>query len=87
MTTLASLAVLLADANDGHHGAWGAGWMWGWGMLMMVAFVALIGLAIWGIARSQRRPAEASPHEILAERYARGEIEADEYQEKLTHLR
>jgi putative membrane protein len=65
------------------------GWGWGWGVLMMVLIVALIGLVVWAIAR-MNRPSSGKPtdraHEILAERFARGEITAQEYQELLQHL-
>jgi putative membrane protein len=58
-------------------------WGWGWGVLMMVLIVALVGLVVWAIARSSRRAGD--PHdrarEILAERLARGEITADEFEE------
>jgi putative membrane protein len=64
---------------------------------MMLAFVALIGVVVWAIVRSDRRDtsdrstangdATASARAILAERLARGEISGEEYQEKLGHLR
>ena len=83
-----------ALADYGHMD--GGGWMWLWGTVMMLAFIALIGFAIWAIVRSQprdgsdRRTAEqdatASARAILAERFARGEISAEEYRERLDHL-
>ncbi len=92
--TLTSFGVLLANDLDGHHGAWGGGWMWLWGTLMMIAFVALVGFAVWALARTQRpdqpdrRPdPTARAREILAERYARGEISGEEYREKIEELR
>jgi putative membrane protein len=67
--------------------------MWIWGPLMMIAVVLLI---VWLIrvtmssgapqARDQRDPT-ARAREILAERYASGEISTDEYQERLDQLR
>ena len=93
MITMAQLGGVLADAGDGHHG-WGGGWTWLWGPIMMFAVVGLGAFAFWGMARSARdRPhpfARPSPmtkaREILAERYARGEIETNEYHEKLRDL-
>lgn len=91
----------LADAYGqmdgyGHMDGWhDSGWMWVWGTIMMLAFIALIGVGIWVLVRSQshRTSAEAtsldataSARTILAERFARGEISSEEYREKLDHL-
>ncbi len=93
MMTLVTFGVFLADEFDDHHGAWGGGWMWLWGTLMMVAFVALVGFVVWALARAQRpdQPDRrgdptARAREILAERYARGEISSEEYREKSGEL-
>ena len=32
-----------------------SGWMWIWGRIMMLAFIALIGVGIWALLRSQSR--------------------------------
>ena len=81
--------VLIAQefANDGHMDGWGGGWMWLWGSLMMLTWVAVIAGAVWLVVRStgQRRPDRA--REILGERYARGDLDIDEYHEKLEQLR
>jgi putative membrane protein len=61
----------------------------GWGMILgwingLILFVAII----WFIIRlvkenpSILKPRQKSPHDILNERYARGEIDIEEYQEK-----
>ncbi|MGZ4127974.1 MAG: SHOCT domain-containing protein [Actinomycetota bacterium] len=64
---------------------WDSGWGWGMGIGMLV-FWGLIVLAIWAVARAPHEHAaredRASPDQILAERFARGEISADEYQER-----
>lgn len=93
MTTLAWLGPVLGDAYDGHHG-WGGGWMWLGGTLMMLVFTALVAGAIWVLARREReprhtaRPSEPArgAREILDERYVRGEIESEEYREKVRDL-
>lgn len=70
----------------------GAGGHWGWGMMIgsllfwLVLLLAIVVLVRWlaggarpwasGEPRSARRP---SPDEILAERYARGEIDRETY--------
>lgn len=74
------------------HDGWGDWWMW---PVMSVSMVAIWGLVIWGVATivrsaNQSRPPAGSasdPERILAERFARGEIDADEYHHRLTILR
>jgi putative membrane protein len=69
-----------------------SGWTWLWMTVMMVAFWAFIAVAIVVFVRalgsaqnggwSAQAPAR-SPQDILAERYARGEIDSEEYQRRL----
>lgn len=64
--------------------------------VMMVFMLILVLVVVWAIAqwtrpvdRSTAMPPEKSPRDILDERYARGEIDKDEYQERrrtLDHL-
>ena len=89
-----TLTFVLADVGDGDgHMNWnGSWWMWIWGPLMMIAVVVLI---VWliraatnpGAPRTaeQREPTERAK-EILAERYASGEITTEEYRERRDHL-
>lgn len=65
------------------YGGWGWG---GWvgGGLMMLAIWTLV---FWAIVSVMRRPTEATPRtrgaeDILAERFALGEIDPDEYGER-----
>ena len=69
-----------------------SGFAWLWMTVMMVAFWAFVAGAIVLVARALRnpreggwsaRPPERSPQDILAERYARGEIESEHYQRRL----
>lgn len=73
----------------GHMGSWGwIGWI---GMLMMLAFwfggIWLIVWAITGGRAPQRRPDDDRPNgrdqsmSILRERFARGEITAEEFEQ------
>jgi putative membrane protein len=71
------------------------GWSW-WGWLlmsvMMVAFWAFIVWAAVTVVRSltdrqPRAPSDLDPEEILANRFARGEIDAEEYHRRLETLR
>jgi putative membrane protein len=64
---------------DGHMG----GWTWFWMTIMMVAFWAVVALLIVVIARLLRSANStgtptSNPLEILAERFARGEIDEED---------
>jgi putative membrane protein len=88
---------LLASPGDdrwNHMDGWGGGWMWLWGVAMMALFVVLI---VWlvrvvgggtnqSIPPPPRDPNERA-REILAERYARGELTTEEYRERVEQLR
>ncbi len=88
-----ALIGMLADAGDGwdHMNGWGGGWMWLWGLGMMALFVVLL---VWLIRassagttpRNPERNATDRAREILAERYARGELSTEEYRERVSEL-
>jgi putative membrane protein len=74
----------------------GSGWGTGWGgwlvmMLAMVAFWTLVVLAVVALFRESRPQREAPPgrsaFDVLAERFARGEIDAEEYHRREEVLR
>ena len=95
-------APMLAWAGQVGEGRYGHGNMWhgGWygmifGPLMMIVFIALIvGVVVlvvrWlggaGPGRAQGR-GEKAPLEILEERFARGEIDKDEFEQRRQVLR
>lgn len=68
---------------------WNDGWGWGAWLMMTVGMIGFWGLVAWVIVTLARgasvrgasvpRATERSPEDILAERFARGEIDADEY--------
>lgn len=66
-----------------------------WWVLMPVLMLAFWGLVIWGvvtvvrIAERGQPPSggTSDPERILGERYARGEIDTSEYQQRLATLR
>ena len=72
----------------GWNGAWPMSWMWvGWllGLVLVVAVVViLVRAASTGSGGASDRE---SPEEILKRRFARGEIDEDEYQKRLRALR
>lgn len=72
------------------------GWSWGWGMFGMLhmllwwvlVILGIVVLVRWGLGGTARRePRHAGRAlEILGERYARGEINKDEYEQKKKDL-
>lgn len=71
---------------------WHGGWGWGAWLAMSLAMVVFWGLLLWGIITIARSasgdpPPGGDPERILAERFARGEIDEDEYRRRLDTLR
>jgi len=67
---------------EGH--GWGMGWGWIIGLILLIA-------VIWFIARTvnqnnQSALSNKTPLEILKERYARGEIDKEEFEERKKDL-
>ena len=79
MTTIAALP-LLTHADDWDHHWWPI-----WPLL----WAALIGVAVWLIVRRRNRRSDPldRAREILAERYARGDVTGEEYRARLDDLR
>lgn len=74
----------------GMMGGWG-GYGWGFGLLHTVVSVAVIVIVVLAVIWLVRAMTSAGPHkpprrsvglDVLEERYARGEIERDEYLQK-----
>ncbi|GAB3279016.1 SHOCT domain-containing protein [Parasphingorhabdus pacifica] len=74
------------------YGGWGphaGGPPFLFGALMLLLLVALVGLVTWLAVRGGRGRAQTGTdraRDLLADRYARGEISTDEYHERLNHL-
>jgi putative membrane protein len=60
-------------------------WMWVYWVIGFALFVLLVRWAVISSAGQSRRG--ESPERILKQRYARGEIERDEYLRQLAELR
>lgn len=60
--------------------------MWIFWILLIVAVAVLVS-ALLGKDRRDSRGSRPSPVDILKERYARGEVERDEFEQKLKDLR
>lgn len=72
---------------DSHWNTWGMG-AGGW-LLMLIFWAAVVGVVVWLIAGNARRrgsPAEASALEVLKQRYARGEIDQQEFERRKRDL-
>lgn len=95
---LSIIAGLVSDWD--YYGGWGMmgpgmmgayGFMW----LMPIFWIVILGLIIWAIvavvgrsgeSRGQGTPGTDSALEILKQRYARGEISKEEYEQKRKDL-
>lgn len=73
----------------GQSGNWSGWWAVAWVCWMLILWGGIAALTVFVVRRWRRSPSRpaASPEEILAERYARGEISTEEYQERLEVLR
>lgn len=69
---------------------WGPGWGWGMGLWMLGGLALTIGvvvLIVWAVVSVGRRADDGgrrpgqTPLDILRERYARGEISAEEFEQ------
>lgn len=72
----------------GYWDGWSA-WHMGFGMLMMLLFwIAIIAFTIWVVRQIpwSREREETSALEILKRRYARGEIDKTEYEQRKKDL-
>ena len=73
----------------GDYGGWGAGNMMGWfggGFMMILFWTAVIIFVVWLVreisGRNNEKPNSNSALEILKERYAKGEINKEEFEAK-----
>ncbi len=91
--TLASLPVYAQGAGEPRF--WHHGWDWGWGhmlfggLMMLVFWGGIILLIVLGVRWLGRGPeghagprTRPTPLEILEERFARGEIDKEEFEER-----
>ena len=86
----------LADATDrgGYyygHPMWSGGWggmFMGWGMMaiFMIAVIVVILFVVKGLTGGAGGDRSSSALDVLNERYARGEIDAAEYNERKKNI-
>jgi putative membrane protein len=92
MSAMAPVVAQMMDRDQWHGGGHGWGWLIG-----LAVLVLLVGLTVWAVIRiTQSRatppgaaapPPRRSAEAVLADRLARGEIDADEYRKRLAVLR
>lgn len=80
MTLMHTLIPMLADG--GHH------WHHGWWIVFPIFWLLLAAavIALFWRRSKLHHDGNDSPRRILGERFARGEINADEYRERLSQL-
>ena len=88
MPTLIDLLVLSADARGWPHMG---GWGWGMAIFGLLFMMLMVSLVVWLIWLATRRPGSShagrrGAADLLDERYARGEIDSDEYLERKSNL-
>lgn len=69
---------------------WGGDWSWGAWLLMTVTMFGFWALVIWAVASFVRGGRDDRPRgaeDVLAERFARGEIDEEEFQRRRDLLR
>lgn len=68
---------------------WYDGWSMGWMMLAVLIGLLLVVVALWALVQTgiSRTTVEDSADAILKRRYARGEIDRQEYEERRQHIR
>ena len=88
---LTTPSVVLAQTQTDYHGPHMMGGGWFMGPIMMILFLAVAVIAVVLIVRwlggssqgdSRSAPAPSTPTDILKERFARGEIDKEEFEER-----
>ena len=89
LATLYTLPLLYHE----HDGPWDSEWWWAWRLGMFLFWILVLAVVFfcfrrwgWGWRHHEPTPLERAQG-ILAERFARGEISAEEYRERLDQLR
>ena len=79
------LAIVFGQMWDGDH--MGRGWWWVMGIGWLIFLAVLVVLAVVLVRGLTNGRARGNADDILAERFARGEIDEDEYRRRRSALR
>lgn len=88
MSLLATVLAGMGGNGNDHHDMDASDWLWM--LLIWLLVLAVIALVVFLVVRAVQHPGAGgtrSVRDILNERYARGEIDHDEYEERLSKLR
>ncbi|HEU5268110.1 MAG TPA: SHOCT domain-containing protein [Jatrophihabitans sp.] len=69
------------------HQGWTSGWGWVAMLVVILLIVAVLAVAVVLALQVGSRPFVRRAEDVLAERFARGEIDADEYERRRATLR
>ena len=69
---------------NGYHG-WGMGWWWIFGLILLVVVIWMVVKAM-NTQQNTGQKQEKSALDILKDRYAKGEIEKQEFEERKRDL-
>jgi len=82
--------ILLSQWHSGPwHSGWSSGWWWIFPLTGTLLFLGTLVVLVWSVirTRSGSRPNRTGgARQILAERFARGEINEEEYRSRLSQL-
>ena len=82
---MSALGIVLGQMWDGDR--MGRGWWWVMGIGWLIFLVVIVILAVVLVRGSANGRSRGSADDILAERFARGEIDDDEYRRRRAALR
>lgn len=75
--------------DGGGHWGWGSGWFGGpFMLLILIVIIVAVVMVVWAVNqnRNSGRIERSNAIEILKERYARGEINLEEFEERKRNL-
>jgi putative membrane protein len=67
-------------------GAWMNQMWWAMWIVSIIVLGAIVALGIWAVRRFSEPRGDSSARRILEERFARGEIDADQFRSRLAAL-
>jgi putative membrane protein len=83
------MATVVQGISDHHDDDMGGGWWWvmGIGWLVFLAAIVIVVVVLVRHFQTQASPRRSSAHDVLDERFARGEIDVEEYRRRRDALR